>query len=386
MLAALLLAAAAVFTYDATRNGLWANLALGLVCFSGLLFLIHATYGLRPAKGLEPARSEPELKDDLKVLLDQSPVPLVRYSSEEGPVAVNRSARALFQTDNVIVSGSDELIRAMTEQVLGSRAILTVFDRQYAVSVSETMTADGATRLASLTDVQVEMHKAEAAALRDTLQILSHEIMNSLTPVSSLADIADEYLADTANLDVPSAREALDTLSQRAKSLTRFIEAYRSVARLPEPSLQPVEPGRVVTNIMELFRLSATNSEVNFHLEIEENLPTLQLDEAQIGQAIINVVTNALEATEGLAGMRRVTVSAFQSHQNVVVRISDNGEGVAESIKRNLFSAFATTKAKGTGTGLNLARQIVLAHGGNLQLLEEPGGTLTTFAFTFPVQ
>lgn len=386
ILVVLLIAAAGVFAYDAGRAGLWANLALGLVCFVGLLCLIYATYGLRPAKGLEPAQSEPDVKDDLKVLLDQSPVPLVRYSHGEGPVALNRAARSLFQTDDVITSGSDELIRAMTEPAFGSRTVLTVFDRQYAVSASEILSADGATRLASLTDVQVEIHKAEAAALRDTLQILSHEIMNSLTPVASLADIADSYLADDASLDVPSAREALDTLSQRAKSLSRFIEAYRSVARLPEPVLQVVEPSRLVTDIMELFLLSATNSDVTFQLDIEEGLPRLRLDEAQISQAVINVVTNAVEATEGMDGVRRVIVSGFQSYQNVVIRVSDNGNGVAESIKSNLFSAFATTKAKGTGTGLNLARQIALAHGGNLQLVEASAQTMTTFAFTFPIQ
>lgn len=386
MLAVVLLTAAGIFAYDAGRRGLWANLALGVVGFAALFVVIYATYGLRPAKGAEPAQVQPEIKNDLKALLDQSPVPLIRYSEGEGAIAMNMAARSLFQTDDIVISAGDDLIKAITDPVIGARTILTVFERQYAISVSEIRSDEGSIRLATLTDVQMEMHKAEAAALRDTLQILSHEIMNSLTPVASLADIADSYLADDDGPDISSAREALDTLSTRAKSLTRFIEAYRSVARLPEPALLPVDPGRILTGIVELFALSATTTDIAFHLDLEENLPRLHLDEAQVCQAVINVVTNAVEAVEAISGPGRIEVSAYQTHQDVVIKISDSGAGVADGIKGNLFSAFATTKANGTGTGLNLARQIVLAHGGNLQLMDAPDSRLTTFAFTFPIQ
>lgn len=385
LLAVLLLAAASIFSYETARGGLWANAVLGILCCVILLLFVRATYALPPAKAPEPAQVGRQAGDDLRAVLDQSPVPLIRYSDSQGLIAINRAARNLFKTDD-IVSGADDLAKAMTEPMYGSRAVLAIQGRQYAVSVSEIVSEDATVRLATLTDVQAEIHKAEAAALRDTLHILSHEIMNSLTPVSSLADIADSYLADEGEPDVQSAREALETLSHRAKTLTRFIEAYRSVARLPEPVFQTLDPAVLLTDIMELFIRGVSREGVAFRLTIEDSLPRLRLDEAQISQAIINVVTNAVEATEGQKSPREVAVSAYLAHQTVVIQISDNGPGVPENVRGGLFSAFVTTKAKGTGTGLNLARQIALSHGGDLRLLDATAEPMTTFVFSFPVE
>ena len=243
--------------------------------------------------------------------------------------------------------------------------------------------SQGHARLASLTDVQMEIHKAEAAALRDTLHVLSHEIMNSLTPVASLAEIADSYLA-TAPVEIAPAREALETLGRRAAGLTRFIEAYRSIARLPDPVFQSTHPAQVVEAILDLFRGAASEPPVTFVLDADTNLPRIDLDEAQVSQAIINVVTNAIEATQGVA-RPHIAVSMRESRRTIVIRVSDNGHGVAEEVRPNLFSGFVSTKASGTGTGLTLARQIALSHGGNLYLeASTPDGT--TFAFTFPLR
>lgn len=378
LLAAVALAMMAVFAWDAGRQGLWANMVLGVLAGLGLLVFLAVTYSTRRHPD-EPAVAGPEDAGNLHVLLDQMAIPLVRYAAGEGARALNRAARSLFDTDDLIVAGAEVLVPAVTGAVAGSSPVLSLFGRSYAVGVSEILSDDGMVRLATLTDVEMEMNKAEAAALRDTLHILSHEIMNSLTPVASLADIAASYLAQERGENVEAAGEALEMLSRRAGSLTRFIEAYRSVARLPEPVLLPVDAGRLVEEIVAPFRAT---SGVVFEVAVAEGLPRVALDEAQISQAVINVLTNAVEATEGVAD-RRVMVMVASAAQAVVIRVSDTGPGVPEGLRANLFTAFATTKPKGTGTGLNLARQIALAHGGNLQLVEDG---MTTFAFTLPVR
>lgn len=384
-LAVLLLAAAAVFVVDSAQNHLWANLVIGFVVMGGLLFFIWATFAGKVAVFAEPTPAPSRPSDDLRALIDQAPVPLIRLSERGGAQAVNRAARSLFQTDDLIVEGAVDLIQAIRSKGGDGHPILQVFGRQYAVNVSELTTDDGPMRLAALTDVQAEMHKAEAAALKDTLHILSHEIMNSLTPVASLAEIAVSYIEPEGPPDLPAAREALDTLSRRAASLTRFIDAYRSVARLPEPVFQSVEPAMFVQDIVSFFARSPLGEGVQLGFEATPDLPRLKLDEAQVAQAIINVVTNALEATEGRAD-RRVEVSVQYAHRNVIIGVADNGGGIDPSVRTNLFTAFATTKEKGTGTGLNLARQIALAQGGNLQLSDDRPGDMTTFEFTFPAQ
>ncbi len=374
---------AAVVAWDAARQGLWATLALSLCACAGLL----AVTAMRVDSNRSSTDSAPAVSPELpslRVLLDQVPVPLITQADGQLPRALNRAARALFQTDDAIPSGDGGLTAVMAGPFSGSRPVLDVAGRRYALSVSEVMTEDSRVRLATLTDVQMEIHRAEAAALRDTLHILSHEIMNSLTPVASLADIASTYLAEETGEGAASAREALDMLSRRAVSLTRFIEAYRSVARLPEPELQPVDPARLMQDIMSLFAHNPAAKAVEFTLDMAGDLPRVALDEAQAGQAIINVLTNAVEAADSRPDPR-VTVSVQPSGRDLVIAISDNGAGIPEAIRGNLFTAFATTKPRGTGTGLNLARQIALAHGGNLHLVEDGGGR-TTFAFRFPVQ
>lgn len=350
---------------------------------AGLLLVAAAGYSYhRKVAVIHEGRPEAD-PEHLRVMLDQMPVPLVSYTTDTPPQALNRAARALFQTDDAIPLPYEVLTTALSAPMPNGRPIITVEGRRYALSLSEVKNDVQLVRIAALMDVEAEIHKAEAGALRDTLQILSHEIMNSLTPVSSLAEIAGMYLADAQETDIKGAREAVETLARRTANLTRFIEAYRSVARLPEPVLQPLDPGQLVRDIVSVFSRGHEGNDLIFDIQTQDASGRLLADEAQLGQAIINVLTNALEATEGLGADRRIGVRVVQEKRRWVVQISDNGPGVSAEISDHLFNGFSSTKPKGTGTGLNLARQIALAHGGNLELIDGRGGQ-TTFAFSFP--
>jgi signal transduction histidine kinase len=375
----------AIFTYDSAIKGRWANLVLGGCLCAALLMALAATseiWHIASAEPSSPAKTSPE---NHYTLFDQLPMPLISSSDGVVLMAVNRAARALFETDDVIRTGGDELSRALSEPISSSRPILQIQGRRYALSVSEIFTEGASARMAALTDVQGEINRAEAAALKDTLHILSHEIMNSLTPVAALADTVDGYLQSDTNPAARPAKEALETLARRATNLTRFIEAYRSVARLPDPELQPVDPGRLIVDLMTVLQHHPMATDVDFQLELADNLPKIAMDESLVGQAIINILTNAIEATEDVAPPRRIGLTVQVLRETLVVKISDNGVGVPESIKKSMFTAFTTTKSKGSGAGLNLARQIALAHGGNLELLDPVGNWKTTFAFTFPI-
>lgn len=374
---------ASVFIYDALLKQLWANVVLGGVVCAGLLLVAAAGYSYqRKAAIIHEERPEAD-PEHLRVMLDQMPVPLVSYTTDRPLQALNRAARALFQTDDAIPLSYEVLTTALSAPMANGRPIIMVEGRRYALSLSEVKNDVQLVRIAALMDVEAEIHKAEAGALRDTLQILSHEIMNSLTPVSSLAEIAGMYLVDAEQTDIQGAREAVETLARRTANLTRFVEAYRSVARLPEPVLQPVDPGQLMRDIVSVFSRGHEGNDLIFDIQTENASGRLLADEVQLGQAIINVLTNALEATEDLGVNRRIGVRVVQEKRRWVVQISDNGPGVSPEIRDHLFNGFSTTKSNGTGTGLNLARQIALAHGGNLELVDGAGGQ-TTFAFSFP--
>ncbi|MEM9964884.1 MAG: ATP-binding protein [Asticcacaulis sp.] len=370
-----------VFTYDSLMRHLWANAVVGGLIATGLLLVAAGGYSYqRKVAVIREDRHEAD-PEHLRALLDQMPIPLVSYAGDLPPQALNRSARALFQTDDAIPLSFEELSAALSAPMHKVRPIVSIGGRRYALSLSEVQNDQQFVRLAALMDVEAEIHKAEAGALRDTLQILSHEIMNSLTPVSSLAEIAGMYLTDETDID--GAREAVDTLARRTANLTCFIEAYRSVARLPEPVLQPVDPGQLVRDILSIFTRSHDAGDVLFDLQVDDVSGRLFADESQLEQAIINVLTNALEATEALGSQRHITVTVARTARFWRIAIADNGPGISPDIINQLFNGFSSTKPKGTGTGLNLARQIALAHGGNLELVDGRAGQ-TTFAFTFP--
>ncbi|CAL4869779.1 hypothetical protein MMA231_04071 (plasmid) [Asticcacaulis sp. MM231] len=179
-----LIGASALVT-NALQNQLWGNAAFGVLiaagCLACLMSLQSQTLPDPPVLNVvRHDRTEP-----LTVLIDQVPLPLLRFSAAEGLQAVNRAARSLFRTDDLIADPPQSLIASVTRTDPGMPGSLTLFGRTYAVGISDFITAHYTIRLISLTDIQSEIRMAEATALRDLLRVLSHEIMNSLTPVAN---------------------------------------------------------------------------------------------------------------------------------------------------------------------------------------------------------
>jgi len=370
---------ASMFVFEAAEHHLWANLLLGalivVACAVPLL-------GEAPDTVAEPqvAAAPTEEGATLAVLLDQVPIPLLSYHADSGLRVLNRAARVLFRTDDLVTAALPELSEAVAGEDPGAAKILRLFDRAYAVGVCEVRTAGKTLRLASLADVQSEVRIAEATALRDLLRVLSHEIMNSLTPVASLAGIARKHLEGETSDGAAGAREALDFLSQRAQGLVRFVEAYRSLARLPDPVPRPVRLEGLLRDVVRVFEQSPVAREVTIAMDLPPDIPLLDVDEALLAQALINVLTNAAEASLANDGARRIGVAVAREKDEVRIDIGDNGCGIPDDLRDNIFHAFVTTKATGTGTGLNLARQIALAHGGDLVLLQDGGPWNTVFS------
>ncbi|MGA9659093.1 MAG: ATP-binding protein, partial [Asticcacaulis sp.] len=366
LLSGLVAAGALVFSLMAARDGLWANLVVG-VLVAGLCFGWLVRRPLDRCEAALAPNSLPAVQEDpIHVLLDQVPMPLLRFGPDAALQTLNRAARSLFKTDDVILNAPPALMTAIIGAAPGKPQSVVLFERTYAIGVSEITSAGRVTRVVSLTNIQSELRIAEATALRDLLRVLSHEIMNSLTPVASLAETAMAYLEGELTPGARQASEALDVLTRRATSLTRFIEAYRSLSRLPDPVRQPVYIGPMLRDLAYVFEQSVKGQGITLDLSVQDQCPPLNLDETLIMQAILNILTNAAEAVTHRAGERQIRLSLEHDEQEVRILISDNGNGIAANVRDQIFHAFVTTKAGGTGTGLNLARQIALAHGGDL--------------------
>ncbi len=307
----------------------------------------------------------------LTAFLDHAPVPLLAMRSRGALSAINLSARRAFGTDDVIVDPPDALVSAILGLEPGVRQSLTLDfsgqPRTYALTIAELVSEGDFVRIAALTDIQSEVQAAEASALRELMLVLSHEIMNSMTPVTSLAQSTAALLQDVDAVDprLDQAREAMDSLSRRSEGLLRFVEGYRALARLPEPRLEPTDVSQLLEDMARLFRSRWADKGVALQADIAPGL-SRPLDGGLISQAVLNVLTNAAEASLDSPGEPEVTLTARADVERLLIEITDNGPGLSAADEALIFRPFFTTKPGGSGIGLSITRQIVLAHGGSI--------------------
>ena len=371
----------------AWSNGLYVNAVVaGLIALwigGHQVWRSHRTAPFRTGSA-SAARPPAETGGRWKAFLDQTPTPLVALQADGALVAVNRAARTLFQTDHRILHPPEGLAAAIQSSVPGTRLALPLPTptgaRAFAVSPADVIDDEGLVRLGVLTDIQSEIHGAEAAALRELLQVLSHEIMNSLTPAASLAETAAEYLQGETSENAGAAREALAVLSRRTSGLARFVEGYRTLARLPAPEPRPVRLAELLDDAARLFR-ARWGAGVRLVVEPVPADALIEVDPDLTAQALMNVLSNGAEAALATAAAPQVTLAGWTREGRAEISVSDNGPGVPADQREAVFTPFFTTKAQGAGVGLSLARQIALSHGGDLTLTDGAPGARLVFRF-----
>jgi nitrogen fixation/metabolism regulation signal transduction histidine kinase len=219
-------------------------------------------------------------------------------------------------------------------------------------------------RLLVLTDLSQTLREEERTAWQRLLRVLGHELNNSLAPIKSVAgSLADLVARQPRSADWDDdMQRGLEVISSRADSLARFIESYSKLARLPQPRFEPLLIGSLVQRVASI--------ETRLPVRVAAG-PDLMVkgDDAQLEQLLINLIRNAVDASMETGGT--VDVCWSQDNGQVEVRVRDEGPGLANTA--NLFVPFFTTKAKGSGIGLVLSRQIAEAHGGTLTLENRSG-------------
>lgn len=367
----------------AWRAGLPANALLAAVIGLALaVWLVNraiaeATAPIEATPAPDTLRLDQEReRRTLQAFLDQAPTPLVTLDPAGVLSAVNRAARRLFQTDGVLAEPSAKLAEAMAAASPDTRRTVRLnsggLPRTFALSIADVVGAGGALRLAALTDIQAELQAAEAAALKELLQVLSHEIMNSLTPLASLAQSAGELLDEGGEENTRLARDGLGVISRRTDGLQRFVAAYRKLARLPDPAPRQVSLTALLEEAAGLLR--SRGSGVELELQVPRPDVMIRLDPDLTAQALINLLTNAAEAA--LSGSRppRVRLCGAAAGAGVVITVEDSGSGIVPDAAGDIFLPFFTTKPEGSGIGLSLARQAIVSQGGQLVLAPARAG------------
>lgn len=224
----------------------------------------------------------------------------------------------------------------------------------------------------TLESVQKIIEQKEKMAWNNLMKVISHELLNTLTPVNSLIQNL-EYISNQETIDKEDQQEMKDSLmiiNSKSKQLLNFVDDYRQVAELPKPVLAPVSLKNVIESAASILKSTFTQQNIQMMMDIEDF--RVFADEKMIERSLINLYLNAIFAVSEKE--HKAIKTSVRSHNNrIVVSITDNGSGVIPEIKDKIFLPFFTTRAGGSGIGLTLTKSIMEAHGGylNYQALEE---------------
>ncbi|NQZ10031.1 MAG: histidine kinase [Algicola sp.] len=366
------------------------------------------------------ARESQELQlRQLKSMTEHIPVPLLSLHPGGDIRLHNNAARQLFgsmdvnKIDDLALYGQD-FMSAIRNLAPGTRQLVNFkFDgveRQLTVVISQvftnTTTRTVSENLISLQDIQSELDSVQLQAWQDLVRVLTHEIMNSITPVASLAKTATDLVEDASEKvtnnasieeildELNDVKRATSTVARRSDSLMQFVQSYRSLTQLPTPQKQKLPVEALFQRLHSLFQKPWQDKGITLNIQIEP--PSLELfaDPDLLEQVLINLLTNAEQAllnaehnTEQSTDLPVLNPCVnLKGRMNqrgyVLLEVADNGPGIQVEIAKEIFMPFYTTKQKGSGVGLALTRQIMMAHGGNVSLSAcEGGGARFTLIF-----
>jgi signal transduction histidine kinase len=260
-----------------------------------------------------------------------------------------------------------------------TRLLLDGIPQKAILASAQVARLDQPVTIFSILPVQSELGALEVAAQADLVQVLTHEIMNSLTPVTSLARSGAEMVAaaEDSGGDLSQARVATETVARRAEGILRFVQSYREFAQTPEVHRRPFKAQPWGEEIMRLALTSAGVREIDARIDVEPESLKVNADPELLAQAVLNLLRNAVRATSDVAEPIVVLKIARDRSARFQIEVRDNGAGIAEDRREDIFLPFFTTHKGGSGVGLSFARQVALAHGGSIVALDSPEGGAT---------
>ena len=336
----------------------------------------------------------------LKALIEHIPVPLMTVHADSAITLQNNAARRLFGATHVtrvsdLRQFGSGFARAVDEAIPGDRELVTFTvegaEYQLTLAATEIIIEGDRERLISLQDIQSEIDATQAEAWQDLVRVLTHEIMNSITPVTSLAQTASELVDDVvrdAGPESPHAEEledvqsAVATVARRSDSLLQFIDSYRQISRLAPPEKKRVALADLFEMVTSLAKAEWDDPGVALSSTVEPSGLYVYADRDLLEPVLLNLLRNAWQATKGPARPAIELRGRLNRRGNTVIEIEDNGHGVPDEIATKIFVPFFTTREGGSGVGLALARQVMIAHGGFIRLGKKEGAG-TTFTLTF---
>lgn len=334
----------------------------------------------------------------LQTVVEHVRVAVICFDDKYRVQLVNKAAKELFQRPhltsiNSLDIVSPEVVNRIQEMESGERDMLKVQIggqmQQLSVLTTTFKLQDQHYKLVSFQDIKNELEEKEVESWQKLIRVLTHEIKNSVIPISTLSDVIlqmikqGEEQPDLSKLDEESVEDligGLETIEMRSKGLASFVKTYDQLTKLPKPEFEEVRVLPMIERLQNLFKVDLEHRSIRMHLHCPDDLH-IQADPNLVDQILINLVKNAMEALEGTKNAT-IRITAIHTDQNTLITVKDNGPGIPDEILENIFVPFYTTKESGSGIGLSLSRQIMRLHKGNIMVqVNEGEGTAFTLAF-----
>ncbi len=246
--------------------------------------------------------------------------------------------------------------------------------------------------LVSLQDISSVLEEKEVESWQKLIRVLTHEIMNSITPISSLAQTVREIMLDESEHhtalrpleqeDVDNISNALDTIQRRSQGLLNFVELYRNLTRIPRPNFRYFSLKDLVLRVRQLMIPRFEKDSISFHVVINPEDLMLTADPDLIEQVLINLILNACDAVKEIKNPEVNLEATATNNGRINIEIRDNGTGIKPDLLDKVFMPFFTSKRNGSGIGLSLSRQIMHLHKGTIHVKSIPGSS-TSFMLSF---
>ena len=338
----------------------------------------------------------------LQTIVQNIDVSVIAYTTDGSIELINKAAKKLFQVTSIknikaLESLSAELVDTLLKIKPGENKLVKVQDEddilQLAIYSTTIKIKDKLIYLVTIKDIQTVLEEQETEAWQKLIRVLTHEIMNSITPIASLSSTLDLMVkgvnnqAETTEISfdresVNEIQEALQTINKRSTGLLHFVNTYRNLTRIPKPNFKVCSILELFNNITKLLEDDLAKNNIELVANVEPKSLEFTADEQLIEQVLINLVKNSMHALASSTDGKIKLLGFLNKRGRVTLQVSDNGTGILPDVLDKIFIPFFTTKPSGSGIGLSLSKQILRLHNATItahsELCKE-----TVFTMTF---
>lgn len=323
----------------------------------------------------------------LNVVLNQIGTGILVLNSRNTIQISNTAIKSMFDLENI----NYEFIDQFKDIKTGEQSIKTIkvnnLTRKILITLSEIKENDDKLMIYSFHDIDREITDYELQSWNGLIKVLSHEIMNTVTPIITVTDTIKDCISFENELkkpakinskDISDTNKGLLLIENRIKNLSNIVTQLRKFSELNTPAIVQVNIKSFIKPIIDIYQIQFPI--IKFNFEVAPDTSRLNFDETLIELCVNNILKNAIEAISD-KNQGEISIKAYWLKKQAIIEFLDNGSGIDDSILKKVFLPFYTTKDEGSGIGLSIARQIMFAHNGNIEIESTEKGTCVKLIF-----